>query len=157
MNMPETVKIRVHGKAHSATRMDISARHHTIIVDEPEARHGTDQGPLPLETFLAAYASCTNVIGNWIADDLGIHISDMKVDLEADFDTRSAVGMTRVLTPFPVIRMVVQLTTSDGNRSQIDQLKEDLKWRCPVSAVIRAAGTEIDEEWRVTYLKDQER
>lgn len=154
MSAPKPVKIKVRGEARSATRMDISARQHALIVDEPEARGGTDQGPLPLETFLASLASCTNVVANIIARDLGIRSSEMQIDLEADLDNRAIFGVSKVLNPFPVIRMTVELAVSNANRSQIDELKQDLRWRCPVSAVIRASGTEVVEDWRVTYLHD---
>lgn len=156
MSAPKPVKIKISGKSRSSTWMDVSARQHMLTVDEPEERGGTDQGPLPLETFLASLASCTNVVANIIARDLEFRISDMRIELEADLDNRAIFGVSHVLNPFPFIRMTVELAVSNANRSQIEELKRDLRWRCPVSAVIRASGTEVVEDWRITHLRDED-
>ena len=45
--------------------------------------------------------------------------------------------------------MTVTLST-DATDEQLDDLKEQLRWRCPVAATFSGAGTKINETWNVT-------
>ena len=59
-----TVKQRLTASCPSHSRSDISVRDVSLTIDEPKERDGTNLGPTPTETALAALAACTNVIGN---------------------------------------------------------------------------------------------
>jgi uncharacterized OsmC-like protein len=51
---------------HARTRAHTGG--HELVIDEPAARGGTDEGPTPIETMIAALLGCTNVILNRIAE-----------------------------------------------------------------------------------------
>ena len=70
--MPEIFKISVAAACPSHSRTDVTARQHTIVIDEPPHRGGTDVAQTPLETLLASFLGCNNVIANMIAEDIGI-------------------------------------------------------------------------------------
>ena len=151
MKMPDSVTLRVSGRAPSATRTDTNAGRHALVMDEPEQRHGNDEGMLPLQALMCSLAGCTNVVANWIAGDLGIEIRDMSFDIAATLDTRSIAGVERVDPPFPEIDFAVEVTTT-GTADQIDELREQLQWRCPVAATFHLAGTAINERWTVHHV-----
>ena len=148
MNMPDTVTLRVSGKSANATRTDTTAGRHTLVMDEPELRHGNDEGMLPLQALMCSLAGCSNVIANWIARDLGIEIRDMSFDIAATLDTRCIAGVEHAGPPFPEIDFAVEVTTT-GTEDQIAELQEQLRWRCPVAATFHLAGTAINERWTV--------
>ena len=112
MKMPNSVTLRVSGRAPSATRTDTNAGRHALVMDEPEQRHGNDEGMLPLQALMCSLAGCTNVVANWIAGDLGIEIRDMSFDSAATLDTRSIAGVERVGPPFPEIEFAIEVTTT---------------------------------------------
>ena len=56
------VPIRMSAKAPTPARTHVKVLQHEIVMDEPESRHGTDLGPTPLDTLVAALAGCTNVV-----------------------------------------------------------------------------------------------
>ncbi len=151
MKMPEKVPIRVTAVCPTQTRADVTARQHGIVIDEPEARHGTDAGMLPLEVLMASLAGCTNVIANWIARDMGIELHEVHVDVDATLDTRGITGDRQLAVPFPSIALKVALKT-EASPEQMETLKEQLRWRCPVSATLRSAGSEIVETWDIDYV-----
>ncbi len=151
MEIPDNVTLRVSGRAPNATRTDTVAGHHAFVMDEPQQRHGNDEGMLPLQALMCSLAGCTNVVANWIASDLGIDIRDMSFDIAATLDTRSITGAERVDPPFPEIDFAVEVTTT-GTAGQIDELREQLRWRCPVAATFHLAGTAINERWTVHHV-----
>jgi uncharacterized OsmC-like protein len=148
MKIPKYVIQRVSGRAVNATRTDTVTGNHTFTMDEPVARHGNDEGMLPLQALMCSLAGCTNVVANWIANDLGIEIRDMSFEIAGKLDTRSITGAERVDPPFPEIDFAVEVTTT-GTEAQIDELREQLRWRCPVAATFNLAGTKINERWTV--------
>ncbi|MEX2241081.1 MAG: OsmC family protein [Burkholderiales bacterium] len=147
--MPETFQIRVAATCPTHARTEAQARHHRLVIDEPPSREGSDLGPSPLETMLAAFLGCTNVVANMIADDMGIHIETMDLKLVGHLDTRGVFGKAEVSVPFPRIELKVDLIT-DATEPQIDALKRALAKRCPVSVILRAAGCRIEEQWSVS-------
>ena len=59
-----TVTQRIHGKCPTHSRTDISVRDVKTVIDEPKEREGTNMGPTPTETMVAALIACTNVISH---------------------------------------------------------------------------------------------
>ena len=95
MKIPKHVIQRVSGRAVNATRTDTVTGNHAFTMDEPVARHGNDEGMLPLQALMCSLAGCTNVVANWIAQDLGIEIRDMSISGNGG-STRSTPVMLRV-------------------------------------------------------------
>lgn len=147
--MPEIFKISVAAACPSHSRTDVSARQHTIVIDEPPHRGGTDVAQTPLETLLASFLGCTNVIANMIAEDMGIEIDNLSLSLTAKLDTRGVFDKARVKVPFPEIALTVDVTT-EADDAQIEELKTALARRCPVSTILRQSGSQVIETWNVT-------
>lgn len=147
--MPEIFTINVEASCPSHAQTRVTARKHTLVIDEPPARHGTDQGPTPLETLLASFLSCTNVIANLLAEEMGIEIRSMEMSLTGHFDTRGVFGRAKVTVPFPTIELAVRVV-SDADPAKIEELRAALARRCPVSVILRQAGCNIVDRWTVT-------
>ena len=146
---PKTVvTMRLGGECVSHSRTDVSVRDRQLVIDEPEERGGTNQGPAPTETMLGALLGCSNVITHKIAAKMGLDIAALEIDLEARFDRRGVTLAEEVAVPFPDIKLTMRVTT-DASDEEIEALKRDLARFCPVSKVLREAGTRIDEAWIV--------
>ena len=130
-------------------RTNARAGRHEIVIDEPPARGGTDQGPTPIETMLAALLGCTNVILNRVAEKYDVLVKDLSLHAEASCDRRGVMLEEEVAVPFPEIRLTINLTTPASD-DRVERVKSDLGKFCPVSKVIRQSGTRLEEIWNVT-------
>ncbi|HJN61081.1 MAG TPA: OsmC family protein, partial [Alphaproteobacteria bacterium] len=110
---------------------------------------GTDAGAAPLETMLAAFLSCHNVVSNLIADEMGIELSDVIMGLDATLDTNGLSTTTPTELPFPEMKLTVNLTTSASD-DEIARLRADVTKRCPVMVVMTRSGTQIHSTWNVS-------
>ncbi|MCL4746465.1 MAG: OsmC family protein [Burkholderiaceae bacterium] len=143
------VKWRMEGIAASHALTEISIRGLNSKIDEPIERGGTNLGMSPTETLVAALIGCTNVISHKIAHKNGIELANMRIRAEVEFDRRGVTLTEDVAVPFPSMTLTID-ATSDASAEQIDKLRHELSMFCPVSKVIRAAGTVINEVWNVT-------
>jgi putative redox protein len=140
---------RIHGDCPTHSRTEISTRDVRTIVDEPKERDGTNMGPTPTETMVAALIACTNVISHKCAKKHGVEFKSMSIDAESMLDRRGTQLLEEIEVPFPTIRLVINVTT-DASEADIEKVKSDLPRFCPVSKVIRNSGTELEEVWNVT-------
>ena len=140
-----TIKLEGQGTSHSRSEIGIDGN--TVVIDEPVARGGTNEGPSPTATAYAALVGCTNVIGNKCADRLGVDIGHLSFAMEVDFDRRGVLLMEEVDVPFPAIRLDV---AADGDCSEDDLQRvgaETAKF-CPISKLYERAGTQLSVTWR---------
>jgi putative redox protein len=144
-----TVTQRIHGDCLTHSRTDISVRDVKTVIDEPKEREGTNMGPTPTETMVAALIACTNVISNKCAKKRGVEIKAMTIDAESTLDRRGTQLLEEIEVPFPKIRLVINVTT-DATEADMEKVKADLHRFCPISKVIRNSGTQLEEVWNVT-------
>ena len=143
------VSQRIHGDCPTHSRTEICTRDVNTVIDEPKERDGTNMGPTPTETLVAALIACTNVIGHKCAKKHGVTFESMSIDAESMLDRRGTQLLEEIEVPFPKIRLVINVTTS-ASETDLDKVKGDLRRFCPLAKVIRRSGTELEEEWRVT-------
>jgi uncharacterized OsmC-like protein len=143
------VRMRLAGECPSHSRADVAVRDVKVTIDEPVERGGTNAGLSPTETLMASLIGCTNVIAHKVAHRNGVRLDAMSVRLEADFDRRGVTLQEEVEVPFPSVTLYLDITT-DADDAAVETVKRELAMFCPVSKVIRRAGTEIREVWTVT-------
>ena len=151
MNAPESefiTTMHMTATGVSSERTDVRVRGIELTIDEPPERGGANAGATPPETLLAALAGCTNRIFHKIAQARGIQIADMTIEVEAAFDRRGVNLEKDVEIPLARVNLVIELTT-DADAQAIAALKSDLAKFCPISKILRQAGTVIEEDWRI--------
>lgn len=140
-----TIKLTARGTSHARSETEVDGN--IVVIDEPVARGGTNEGPSPTATAYAALVGCTNVIGHKCADKLGIDIGQLAFGMEVDFDRRGVLLTEEVDVPFTAIRLEV---TSGGSCSE-DELKKVAKETakfCAISKLFERAGTDLCINWR---------
>lgn len=130
-------------------RTQARAGKHELVIDEPAPRGGTDLGPTPIETMIAAQLGCTNVILNRVAEKHDVLVKDLSLRAVASFDRRGVMLEAELAVPFPEIRLTINLATPASD-DRIERVKSDLGRFCPVSKVIRQSGTRLEEIWNIT-------
>ena len=145
---PKTIVNR-HSSAHCPThsRTHFKSGDATSIVDEPIERGGTNEGPAPTDTLVAALAGCTNVITHKIAHANDIHLDGMDIDIDWEFDRRGTQLIEEIEKPFVSITLKITLK-GEISDEQIQFLQTELRKYCPLAKLVRNAGTVINEEWR---------
>ena len=146
IRMKNVVTTKVSGVSPSHARTDISARDTRQVIDEPTERGGSNAGPSPTETGVAALIGCTNVIGHKCADKLGVVIGHLKIDAEFDLDRRGVLLQEEIEVPFKAVRLNVQC---DGAASQaeIDRVAIETEKYCPLSKLFLNAGADVTVTW----------
>ncbi|MEL7115489.1 MAG: OsmC family protein [Pseudomonadota bacterium] len=139
-----TIKIAGQGTSHSRSEAMIDGN--MLVIDEPVARGGTNDGPSPTATAYSALMGCTNVIGHKCASKLGVDIGNLSFAMEVDFDRRGVLLIEEVDVPFTAIRLTV---TSDGPMSDEDlqRVAEETDKFCPISKLYEKSGTDLTVTW----------
>lgn len=140
------IKVRLEAHCPTMSLTEVRTRGHSFVVDEPPIRHGTDVGPTPLETMLGALMSCTHVIAARIAYERGLSLEFKSMSCLGLLDHRGIDKEADVPVPFPRIELEITAST-DMDETTLDDFKEELEQRCPMSVILRQAGTEIVQDW----------
>ncbi|MGI3187104.1 OsmC family protein [Nioella aestuarii] len=144
--LKSTVKLRALGTGKSHALSEISIRNLSFVIDEPFERGGSNLGPTPTETALAALVGCTNVIAHKCAAAMGVDIGDLTIRAVCEFDRRGVTLTDEVAVPFQKIVLTV---TADGSvsRDDLNRVAVETAKFCPLSKLFRQAGTIIEESW----------
>ncbi|MFD0914869.1 OsmC family protein [Pseudahrensia aquimaris] len=144
--MKTAVKLRVQGECPSHSLSEITVRDTGLKIDEPVERGGTNLGPTPTDTALAALIGCTNVIGHKCAASLGLDIGKLDISAVCDFDRRGVTLEEEIDVPFQRIALKV-ITSNAVSDTDLVRLAAEVAKFCPLAKLFRQAGTIIDEEW----------
>jgi len=147
----KNVQMKLSATAETHARTRIKVRDVEGLIDEPEARGGTNQGLTPTETLMASLIGCTNVITQRIAHGMGVVVSAMDIRVSVDFDRQGVMLEKDIEQPFSDLVMDIDITT-DATEAQMAAIKSDLAKFCPVAKVIRGSGINVTENWNVTSI-----
>lgn len=147
IRMKTTVKLRASADCPSHSRSDLSIRDLTFAIDEPKARGGTNTGPTPTDTALAALIGCINVIGNKCASKMGVDIGHLKIEATCDFDRRGVTLEEEIEVPFSAIAVTV-LASGSASLEDINRVADETEKYCPLSKLFRTAGTRLEVVWQ---------
>jgi putative redox protein len=102
---------------------------HTVVLDEPIADGGANEGPSPTRTLAAALAACTAITAEMYANRKGWDLGALEVEVDisydgptpnafdvtlhcpADLDDEQLDRLLRVAGKCPVHRLLAQQTT----------------------------------------------
>jgi len=144
--MKSIVKLLTSGETVSHARTDITVRDVNFTIDEPVARGGSNLGPTPTDTALAALIGCTNVIGSKCAEKLGIDAGDMSITCSCDFDRRGVTLEKEIDVPFQSIDLAVKCHGS-AKQEELNRLGDEVAKYCPLSKLFQQAGTQVNSTW----------
>ena len=101
-----TLRAAAHCPSHSLA--EVSIRDLSFAIDEPTERGGTNLGPTPTDTAIAALVGCTNVIGHKCASKLGINIGHLDISTTCEFDRRGVTLEEEIDIPFSKISLSIE-------------------------------------------------
>lgn len=135
----------VSAQSENATKSTVQARDFEFVVDEPAELDGTDDGPNPVEYLIGALAGCLNVVTHTVAEERGIDIDGLEIDIEGDLDPRKFLGIADDPRPgYQELRVTIDIE-SDADEETLNALGAEVAERCPVSDNIEnPTPTEVD-------------
>ena len=125
--------VKVRTTMGAGMKIECSAGHHTLYIDQPAAGGGSDSGPTPLEFYQLALAGCISSIARIVAKQKGINMRGIEVSVSGDIDTDVLLGKSQAArVGFQSLSMAVKLD-ADLNHEQKVEFLEEVERRCPVS------------------------
>ena len=110
----------------------ILIRDHEIISDQPYGFNGQNKGPKPSELVLAALAACQETTYRIFAEDMGIHIGEISVQLRGAQDLRGFMAMDdEIPAGFTNIEGKIFIQ-SNATEEELDLLRQLVDQHCPV-------------------------
>ena len=110
----------------------ILIRDHEIISDQPYGFNGQNKGPKPSELVLAALAACQETTYRIFAEDMGIQIGKISVQLRGAQDLRGFMAMDNEI-PAGFINIEGKVfIQSDATEEELERLRQRVDQHCPV-------------------------
>ncbi len=146
IRMKTTVTLRAKAECPTHARSEVAVRDLNFAIDEPTERGGTNLGPTPTDTAIAALIGCTNVIGNKCAKKLGVDIGHLSIDASCQFDRRGVTLEEEIEVPFQSVTLDV---VSDGSASadELQQVAAETAKYCPLSKLFENSGSKVIVNW----------
>lgn len=107
-------------------------RDHKVVIDQPQASGGTNEGPTPLEYFLFSIAGCVGSIGRIAANQQKINLKGMEIFVEADLNPKGLMGLeTEDRVGFQQIRISASID-ADLSDAEKQIFLDEVCDRCPL-------------------------
>ena len=126
------INVVIESKNQGGFQTKISIRDHEIISDQPFGFSGKNKGPKPSELVLAALAACQETTYRIFAEDMGIHIGKISVQLKGTQDLRGFMALDdEIPAGFTNIEGKVFIQ-SNANEEELELLRQRVDQHCPV-------------------------
>lgn len=131
------LKFRINAHSENATKTVVKAKGFEIIIDEPPALGGNDEGASPVEYILAAYAGCINVVGHLVAKEMEFELRGLEIKISGTLDPSRLFGTSEEeRAGFNNIEAIVT-PDCDIDDETMEKWKMAVCDRCPVSDNIK--------------------
>ena len=126
------INVVIESKNQGGFQTKILIRDHEIISDQPFGFNGQNKGPKPSELVLAALAACQETTYRVFAEDMGIHIGKISVQLKGTQDLRGFMALdNKIPAGFTNIEGKIFIQ-SNANEEELDLLRQRVDQHCPV-------------------------
>jgi putative redox protein len=115
---------------------DVEIAGHSMVIDEPEATGGANEGPSPTRVVGGALAACTAITIEMYADRKGWELGDVEVDVDIAYDG-----------PAPSAFTVTLKLECELDDDQLERLRV-IAGKCPVHRIL-AGETRVSIEDRI--------
>jgi putative redox protein len=124
-----------------------------LMVDQPPALAGTDQGPNPVELILAALGTSQEITYRCYAEKMGIQLNSVSVTVKGSIDLRGFFAVDDSVRPgYKRIESEVKLDTP-ASPEEVAKLVEAVERHCPVLDIL-TNGTPVASKVKHTTSAD---
>lgn len=116
-------------------RVEVEARGHKVIIDEPARLGGTDQGMNPLELLLSSLGACQTIVAQMFAKQFDLQYDQLWVELEGDIDTDGFLGKSDVRPGLLELRYTIHIQSNEP-KEKIEEFIRFVEAHCPAGDTI---------------------
>ena len=143
----ETFKAEAQGNGWP-TKIEIINTEWSLQLDEPIEDGGLNSGPNPMQYFTASLAGCQNEQAQVVADELSLNIEQINIKIEIDLDLSGFMGTAdNSNDSYKNVRLDAEVI-GEATDEQIKNMGQKVDVRCPILALLRTSGCEIESNWR---------
>jgi putative redox protein len=118
--------VRATARRRQAYTHDVEVAGHRLVIDEPEASGGANEGPSPTRVVAAALAACTAVTIEMYADRKDWDVGELEVEVEMEYGESSV----------PCSFVVTLHLPKDLGPEQVERVKA-IAGKCPVHRLLK--------------------
>jgi len=122
---------------------EVKRGQHLIISDEPREVGGSDNGPSPLDYFVAAVGFCENVTFARYAALHGLSFDSLETSVRGHWDRRGQGDYTDIEPAFTDFVVETRVASTDSVE-KIKRVTEIVHKRCPMHSTIARVGKVVD-------------
>ncbi|MFT7541831.1 MAG: putative redox protein [Planctomycetota bacterium] len=145
----ETFRATAHGEGWPTT-VAITDTEWTLQLDEPTDDGGKNSGANPMQYFAASLAGCQNEQAQVVAEELGVSIQSIDINLEIDLDLSGFMGAAEHSDGSYKQTRLSAKVRGDLTEEQARELGQRVDRRCPILGLLRSSGCEITSSWSVS-------
>lgn len=132
-----------HAVSETSSRTRVKAPPFEMLVDKPASLGGTDEGPNPMAYLMAAVAGCFASTARHVAEEMGMTLRSLAVDVSATLDPAGMTGKDpSVRSGLSKLTMRLRVDTDADDATVADWIARSRK-RCPVEDTI-THGTAVE-------------
>lgn len=144
---PLLITTSASGSLTSGMRTDVRIRDFgNVVMDEPEALGGTDNGPNPMEFVMGALNGCVGVMIRLIAGEMGFEFQGVQFQADGVIDVRGLFGTADVARHFQQVNFDVHVSTQEP-AERLEELRQKVHDRCPALNLLKDAGVKVNARW----------
>jgi uncharacterized OsmC-like protein len=135
--------VRADSKLIGDQASEVARGLHRIISDEPIEVGGSDNGPSPLDYFVAAVGFCENVTFARYAALQGLNFDSLETSVRGHWDRRGQLDPTEIEPVFTDFIVETRVISTDPIE-RIKRVVEIVHRRCPMHSTIAKVGKVVD-------------
>jgi uncharacterized OsmC-like protein len=139
-------KVRASSERIGSLKSNHTVRDFSFTVDEPVKLGGTNEAPTPMEYILGSFNGCILVVIETIAKEIDFQFSGLKAESVGTIDRRGMKGVDLISPHFQDVTNRIWFET-DEEENRIEELKDQVKKRCPAYNLFKDAGIPILLNW----------
>ncbi len=126
----------IKGSMGEGFKTDIDCSH-SFVIDQPKGMGGNDEGPNPMEIFLASLPACICAIGRIISNQKRLNVRGIDATVEGDIDKDFLLGKTdEGRAGFTEMRVIVDVD-ADMSTEEKEEFVKEIQRRCPIADNIK--------------------
>lgn len=133
--------IKASAESMVGLKVKATANNHEIILDEPRADGGTNQGMNPMEALLSALGGCKVIVAQSYAKMHKIKLKSIRIDFEGEFDPNgylgkdpnAKIGYSKIIEHFHI--------EADNTPEEIHTFIDFVSNTCPVNDTLTQPAT----------------
>ncbi|MFT6337259.1 MAG: putative redox protein [Saprospiraceae bacterium] len=142
----ETFKAKAQGNGWP-TKVDIVDTEWKLQLDEPTEDGGSNTGANPMQYFIASLAGCQNEQAQVVAEELGLNIEQINIEVEIDLDLAGFMGTSDHSNgSYKNVRLNA-VVHGEATDEQVKSMGEKVDARCPILALLRTSDCKIESNW----------